>query len=213
MRTKLAALALTAGLATGAVALTAPVSAFAAADAATSTATTSPAAGSTAVQRAAARVTAIKDALKGLVTDGTLTQAQADRVATTLSTSDALRGGGHGRHGGGHLSPEAVAKVLGISVDELRTQQQAGKTLAQIADAEGMSKADLVTGLVAAAKAQLAADVTAGRLTQAQADEKAAGLQAETTQRVDQVRPARGDRDRDGDGPAGVASATPSPTA
>ena len=146
MRTRIAALALTAGIATTGV-LVGPALAQ---DATTST---SPSA--TTTERAAARVTAIKDALAGLVSDGTLDQAQADRVATTLSTSDALRGrhGGHGGRGAGHVPVEAVAQVLGITVDELRAQQQAGRTLTQIADAEGISKADLVSRLVAAADA------------------------------------------------------------
>lgn len=204
MRTKIAALALTAGLATTGVAVVGP-----AALAQDTGATTSPSA--TATERAAARVTAIKEALTGLVSDGSLSQAQADEVATTLSTSDALRGG-HGGRGGkgvGRVSTETVAQILGITVDELRTQQQAGQTLAQIADAEGISKADLISELVAAAKTQLAADVTAGRIPQAQADEKAAQLQAEVTEKVDQVRTGRGDRRSE----TPAASATPSATA
>ena len=195
MRTTLVALALTAGLATGGAALVVPTSAFAQ-DSATSTATVTPDAGT--AERVAARVSALKTALAGLVTDGTLTQAQADEVATTLSTSDALRGGGrgHGHHGvrGGHLSHEAVASVLGITTEELRTLRQAGKTLAQIAQAEGISRSDLISRLVAAAKEQLAADVTAGRITQAQADAKAATLTADVTARVDQVKTGRGGR-------------------
>lgn len=205
MRTTIVALALTAGLATTGVALVGPAAlAQSASPSATSTADT------TVGERAAARLTAVKDALAGLVTDGTIDQAQADRVATTLSTSDALHGHG-GRHGGkgaGRVSSETVARVLGITVDELRTQRKAGQTLAQIAAAEGISKADLVTRLVAAAKTRLAADVTAGRLTQAQADEKAADLQATIAEKVDQVRTGRGDRGSD----TPAATASPSAT-
>jgi hypothetical protein len=203
MRTKIAALALTAGLATTGFALVGP-----AALAQDATTTASPSAAAT--EHAAARVTAIKNALAGLVSDGTINQAQADKVATTLSTSDALRGG-HGGGGGkgiGRVSSETVAQILGITVDELRAQQQAGQTLAQVADAEGISKADLISKLVAAAKTQLAANVTAGRITQAQADEKAAELQVKITEKVDQIRTGRGDRRTD----TPAATATPSVT-
>ena len=210
MRTKIVALALTTGLGLSGAALVAPA-AFAQ-DAATSTATTAPDASAT--DRAASRLSAIKGALAGLVTDKTLTQAQADKVASTLSTSHALRGGGRGGdHGarGGRLSQDATAKVLGITVEELRTAREAGKTLAQIADAEGISKADLIEGLVAAAKTQIASDVTAGKLTQAQADAKLATLTADITEKVDAVRPARPERGEGDRQP--TTTATPSATA
>lgn len=140
---------------------------------------------SSATDRAAARLNAIKNALTGLVSDGTITQSQADKVASTLSNADLGRG--HGGRGAGRVSAEAIAKVIGITVDQLRAAREAGQTLTQIAQAHGVSKTKLINGLVAAAKTQLAADVTAGRLTQAQADEKSATLTDRITQRVDQV--------------------------
>src|SRR4051794_31506649 len=210
MKKTLAATALTAGVLVGAgVALTAPGIALAA-DSSSTTAT--------ATDRAAARLSAIKDALKGLVTDGTITQAQADKVATTLSQADVPFGGrgGHGR--GGFITPEATAQVLGITVDQLRTAEQSGKTLAQIAADKGISKSDLISKLVAAAKTQLAADLKAGKITQAQHDAALTDLQARITERVDKLggpgHHGPGDGDGDGDGaPAPTASATPSATA
>jgi hypothetical protein len=143
------------------------------------------------------RLGALKDALKSLVTDGTLTQAQADKVATTLDQKLPRRGpggpGGPGRMGmrGGpaHLEPADVAKVIGITPAELRTQLEAGKTLAQIAAAKGMSKATLISQLVKAAEAELAKAVTAGRITQAQADTIKSTLTARITEKVDKVGP------------------------
>ena len=171
------------------------------------------------------RLNAIKDALKGLVSDGTITQSQADKVATTLDQKLPRRGpGGMGMHregpfGGPHLHPADVAKILGITPQALRTQLEAGKTLAQIAQAQGISKSDLINKLVAAAKADIAADVKAGRLTQAQADKITANLQARITERVDHVGPGprmgrphggpmMGDPDG-GDAPPPPASGTP----
>ena len=161
------------------------------------------------------RVAAIRDALKGLVGDDTITQAQADRVASTLA--ETLPRGGRGHHGphSGRVSPQATAAVLGITVDELRTQLEAGKTLAQVAQAEGVSRTALIDGLVKAAKAQLAADVTAGRLTKAQADEAAATLTERITDKVDRVGHGPGGRGHHGPDdedatPGSTTSATPS---
>lgn len=191
-----------------------------------SAATGSPAAGE--------RVTAIRKALEGLVSDKTLTPAQADKVAGTLAQQLPPGGpDGFGRHGGpgAHLSRQAVASALGVTVDELRTAQQAGKTLTQVAASKGISRATLVDRLVTAAEAELAADVKAGRLTQAQADAVSRGLTARITTRVDRVGgpgedgrpggPGRGwgehdgdhDGDGDGDGPGAPDGATtPAPS-
>jgi hypothetical protein len=147
------------------------------------------------------RLGAIKDALKGLVSDGTITQDQADKVATTLDQKLPHRGPGRpgafglrgpGPFGGPHVHPEDVAAALGLTPQELRTQLEAGKTLAQIAQAQGISKAALVDKLVAAAKADIAADVKAGRLTQAQADAISKNLEARITAKVDRVGPGPG---------------------
>ena len=197
MRNKLAAIVVTAGLtAAGGAALVVPGSAFAATH--RPGATTSPA--PSALDRAAVRVTAIKDALKGLVTDNTLTQAQADKVATALSTSDALRGGGRGGFGGrGHLDRATVASILGLTTDELRTQEQAGKTLTQVAATKSITKATLIDKLVAATKTQLAADVKSGEITQAQSDTVTSTLTADVTRRVDEVHQGHGGRGHHGD--------------
>lgn len=143
------------------------------------------------------RVAKIKNALKGLVTDGTLTQAQADKVATTLDQALPQGGPGHGRghakgRGLGGPRLEAAATAIGITGAELRTQLKAGKTLAQIAATKNISKAALIDKLVTAAETHLAEAVTAGKLTQAQADERKADLRARITEAVDRVHPGRG---------------------
>lgn len=135
-----------------------------------------------------ARVTSLTEALAGLVSDGSLTQAQADEVATTLAEA---RPEGHGRGGhgggGGRIDLAAAAEALGITEDELRTQTQAGQTLADIAEAEGVAEADLVEALVAAAQTRLADAVADGRLTQAEADARTADLEARTTDSLDEL--------------------------
>lgn len=196
MRKHIITIALASGLGLGGAALAVPGIASAA-DSATTTA----------AGGLADRVAHLKQALAGLVTDGTITQAQADKVASTLAAQAPPGGRGHGPGGPGRVAPETVAKILGMTVDELRTAEQSGKTLAQIAATKGISKADLVSRLVAAAKTQLAADVKAGRLTQAQADGISANLSTRIGEMVDRVHPPRG---MHGDGPDGPPPAAPS---
>src|SRR4051812_43334499 len=118
------------------------------------------------------RLTDIKNALSGLVSNGTITQAQADKVASTLDSTLPERGfGGHGGFGRG-AALDTAASVIGVTSDELRTQLEAGKTLAEIASAKGISQADLVSKLVAAEKTRIAAAVKAGTITQAEADQR-----------------------------------------
>lgn len=209
MRKMTAAAVLAATLATGAgAALTAPGLALAASDTGTSSSTT-------ATDRAAARLTAIKDALKSLVSDGTITQTQADKVATTLSQADLGGPGGPGGHGGGPggaLSPTAVASVLGVTHQQLDDARAQGQTLAQVAQGKGISRADLISKLKAAATTQLDADLKAGRITQAQRDQRVAGLDAELGALVDSTRPGPGGRDGDGSHGPGGTSTTPAPS-
>lgn len=207
MRKKTAAVVLAVGIAGGGTAVVvAPGLAAAAASPSPSASSSS----SSATDPGTDRLTAIKNALKGLVSDGTITQTQADKVATTLSQADI---GGRGHHGfpAGGLTPEAIAKVLGITVDQLQTDRQAGKTLTVIAQSKGISKTDLVNRLVAAAKTQLAADVKAGRITQAQADDVSSGLTARITEEVDESHSGRGGHDSRGGHDGDVDGSTTAP--
>ena len=101
------------------------------------------------------------------------------------------RGGGMGFGGGGDLA--AAATYLGLSQSDLQTDLQSGKTLAQVANATSdKSAAGLIDALVAAEQTKLAAAVSAGTLTQAQADQITKTLQAAVTSLVNGTRPARG---------------------
>jgi uncharacterized protein YidB (DUF937 family) len=174
MKKRVASVVLVSAMGVGGVSSLALTPAFAATQAATSQ-----------------RLTDIKNALKGLVSDGTLTQAQADKVASTLDS--ALPKGGPRR--GGHGLLEDAAPILGMTVDQIRTAMGSTKSLADVAQTKGISKATLIDKLVAAIEAHLAADVKAGRLIQAQADERKAEIKAKVTEAVDRVgMPQRPDR-------------------
>jgi len=140
----------------------------------------------------------IKAALSGLVDDGSITQEQADEVATTLSESGLGRGGGH--HGPGRLGLETAAEALGMTEDELRTALEPdGTSLADVAEAEGVEVGTLVDALVEAQQERIAQAVEDGRLTQEQADERLADLEERVTERVNSDDLGRGHRGRGGD--------------
>ncbi|HTE63322.1 MAG TPA: hypothetical protein VK631_23405 [Solirubrobacteraceae bacterium] len=121
---------------------------------------------------------------------GRLTQEQADAIKQDRAQDGTVLGVGPGRAGGPHppgLSfrhegggpvvkgpgemMDAAAKALGISRDELFQRLGDGKTLEEIAKAEGKSLDDVKAAVKAASKQQLDEAVKAGKLTQAQADE------------------------------------------
>ena len=98
---------------------------------------------------------------------------------TTQAAPDMQRGpGGPGLHS--QVALDAAAKALGLTTDELSAQLWGGKTLADIATAQGVDIADVQAAVQAAELAQtktaIADAVTAGTLTQAKADWLLEGL-------------------------------------
>jgi polyhydroxyalkanoate synthesis regulator phasin len=138
----------------------------------------------------------IKSALSGLVDDGSLTQEQADEVATTLSDAGLGRGG---QHGGDRIGLETAADALGLTEAELRTALEPdGTSLADVAQAQGVDVDTLVDALVQAQQDRIAQAVEDGRLTQAEADQRLADLEARITERVNSEDPVRGHHGRGG---------------
>src|SRR5215210_6344408 len=144
--------------------------------------------------------TALKQALKNridaAVEAGTLTKEQGAAMKERLESGDfplfagpALGGHPHrlGHHGFADLS--AAASFLGISESALHDQLESGKTLAGIAKAKGKSVDDLVQALVKATTKRLDEAVADDRLTKAQRDEIAAGLEQRTKDAVNGVLP------------------------
>ncbi len=119
----------------------------------------------------------------------------AQEAPTTTAPADTPPGPG-GPGCAGHRGPglEAAATALGMTNEELRTELQAGKTIAQVAQAENVDVQKVIDAMVADAKAHLAEKVAAGRLTQAEADAKAATLTESITTLVNEGPPARGER-------------------
>jgi hypothetical protein len=93
-------------------------------------------------------------------------------------------------HGPGHL--DAAASYLGMTQDELWSQLEAGKSLADVAKSKGKSVDGLVSALVADEKKELDAAVKAGRITQAQADAFLANAKQRFTDLVNRTMLDRG---------------------
>lgn len=141
----------------------------------------------------------VRDTLAQLVTDGTLTQEQADAVFAALEANRPERPAGHHGHRGARF--ETVAEIIGIEVDALAEALRDGSTLAEVAEANGVSTQALVDALVAEAQDHLSQAVADGKLTQEQADEISETLVERITARVNGERPERPERPFGGDGP------------
>jgi hypothetical protein len=102
--------------------------------------------------------------------------------------------GGPGSHRGGpgaglRAIGGAAADYLGLTRAELRAQLRSGKSLAQIAVAQGKTVAGLKTAILAAARAHLDKAVTAGRLTAAQAKTRLDALESHLDDIVNRTGP------------------------
>lgn len=98
-----------------------------------------------------------------------------------------------GRGPGGRFgASEEVLELLGLSDEELRTELQDGATLAEVAEAQGVERQELVDTIVASMEERLAQAVEDGRLTQDEADERAADAEERAEAIVDGERPEGG---------------------
>jgi polyhydroxyalkanoate synthesis regulator phasin len=144
---------------------------------------------------------ALKNRVDAAVKDGRLTKEQADRVKKAIDAGEApLFGLGPGRFGRGHhgfgFKPgfrhhgpfkaglETAATYLGLSEDKLLEQLRDGKTLAQVAKAQGKSVDGLVDAMTKDANAKVDQAVKNGKLTEAQGKEFKNGLQKRVTDMV-----------------------------
>jgi polyhydroxyalkanoate synthesis regulator phasin len=125
-----------------------------------------------------------QDTLAQMVKDGNLTQAQADQIKQHFSSGqicDALnlagdKGVGPGHFGGPTLQKylssitTQIAQGLHLTSAQLTTQLESGKSLSDIATAQKIDATQLQSIVTNAIQKTLKEAVTAGDLTQAQAD-------------------------------------------
>jgi uncharacterized protein YidB (DUF937 family) len=112
-------------------------------------------------------VAAYKTSLDLAVTNGDLTQTQADAIleAVRAFAPTVLERSFASNH-----PMAAIAKTLGMTQTELMTAMRDGKTIAELAQEKGVSTEAIVNAIVAAQKEMLDQAVAEGHLTQAQAD-------------------------------------------
>jgi hypothetical protein len=145
----------------------------------------------------------VQDALGGLVDDGTINQEQADAVEDALQDARPEHGFRHPGFMFGLGGFSTVAESLGIEEDELRSELADGKTIAEIAEEQGVDVQDVVDAIVAAHQERLDEAVADGDLTQEQADEILAGAEERATSFVNGERPDLEDLPDLPDGPGG----------
>jgi hypothetical protein len=142
------------------------------------------------------------DLINQAVAAGRLTQQQADRMIQAIQSGQGagqrgqMRPGqgqrgqqqrpNQGQRGPGMPGPgQAVADFLGMTPDQLRAEFQAGKSLAQIAEAKGVTRDALKAKILETRKARLDAAVAAGRMTAQQAEQAAARMSANVDRMLD----------------------------
>jgi len=128
-----------------------------------------------------ALIAPVIERIQQAVDDGRITQEQADERIEQME-ENALEGlqtgswfsmGGRGRRGGpGGVQPAILAETLGMSTEELREALADGQTIAELAEAQGMSLQNIVDALMAPMVERTQQAVDDGRITQEQADER-----------------------------------------
>jgi hypothetical protein len=117
---------------------------------------------------------AMEDRIDAAVAAGRLTKQQGEELKQRIESDDfPLFGPPAFEHGFGAPHPffhglDAAATYLGLTEAQLESRVNTGKTLAQIAKAEGKSVDGLKAAMLNDAKAKLDEAVKAGRLTKAQ---------------------------------------------
>jgi len=135
-------------------------------------------------------------AIAGAIAGSTLgvpsgVSAQTKAVQVGMASAEKVQHEGKNGHG---KNMEEVAAILKLTKEELRTQVESGKTLAQIATAQKVDIKLVINSIVASIKTHIAEEVTSGEMTQAEADKKLANVTTKVTEMVNNLPPARGER-------------------
>jgi hypothetical protein len=139
-------------------------------------------------QLTAAMKAAMIDRINEAVKAGRITQAQANKLEQRVGEGKLpLLFGGAGAHRGRGLvrgELKAASSYLGLTEKQLIPQLRDGKTLAQVAQAQGKTTAGLEQALTAALKTRLDKAVARGRITSAQEQQLMSRLQTRLDKRV-----------------------------
>ena len=121
--------------------------------------------------------------LSGLVSNGTITQSQADAI---IKAAEGMRAASKSIKDANRTALDSViTSTLGISLDTLTSRLKAGETLSSIA---GDKKSALITALVAEINKQIDAALAAGKITADQATSQKGKSVQRVTNMVNNVR-------------------------
>lgn len=170
MKKRLVAAGLTAGLLGGGAAGFAFTSGAVTAGAQEGTTTTVvPSKSATARPVKAHRDEKLRETLRPLVDDGTLTQKQLDAVVTKLEAARPMPGP-RMRFAARVIGLDTAARTIGVSVADLRSALKDGSSIADVARSKKIDPQKVIDALVSEATARGQKAVSNGRLTQQQAD-------------------------------------------
>jgi len=134
----------------------------------------------------------ISSLLSGLVSNGTITQSQADAITKAAQDARAAAKGVMDKNR--EAINSVITSTLGISLDSLKSRLKAGESLATIA---GDKKAALITAISAEINKQIDAAVTAGKLTAAQATAQKVKTTERVTNMVERIK-SKGEKSKPG---------------
>ncbi|CAI8753113.1 DUF2680 domain-containing protein [Brevibacillus sp. IT-7CA2] len=124
---------------------------------------------------------------------GAMAADSAKPTSLNKPTEVKFKTGKMGHHGGvGFKENTELLSLLKLDADKLKEELAAGKTLAAIAQAQGVDTADVVALLVEQQEAKLKEAVTAGKLTQEQADKLSENLSDRVKEQVENTKPDKG---------------------
>ena len=135
---------------------------------------------------------AMSSLLSGLVSNGTITQSQADAITKAAQDARAAAKGVMDKNR--EAINSVITSTLGISLDSLKSRLKAGESLATIA---GDKKAALITAISAEINKQIDAAVTAGKLTATQATAQKMKTTERVTNMVERIK-SKGEKSKPG---------------
>lgn len=121
----------------------------------------------------------------------TTVQASDSWLGSRIAATGIMGGPRGGEFGPRAGAPATIAKALGISDSDLTTALQSGKSVADVAKEKGVDLSKVVDAVVAEQTTALKQAVTAGRITQQQADDRIAKLKTDLPTMLSTKMPAR----------------------
>jgi predicted DNA-binding protein (UPF0251 family) len=141
---------------------------------------------------------AANDMVDQMLKDGTITSQQADQLRQEIQNGNfpGLLGGfgrfgGFGMMGKGEFGAslqgvvQAVAGKLNLAPQQILDQLKSGKSLADVASAQGVSRDDLKNDITTAVNTEVDNAVSSGKITQSQGDNIKSMLSSKLDQLID----------------------------